>query len=144
MSLQVCLPIFLGVFIYLAWRTPTILLFHWIDAACLTGPVHNLRAWMQPLRTAIPDIVVFSLPTALWTYAITVFNVELWRDQPASTGKLIWFVAGALLSVGGEIGQRTAQLPGTFDAVDLYASVFAALVAGFPLLVTSMRRNSLE
>lgn len=92
-SVRVAMPIFIGATMYLAWRTPTLLLFHWVDRVGLIESVMRLRAWMQPFRGVLPDLLVFSLPNALWAYAVTAFNAELWRSKPASVGKIFWCAA---------------------------------------------------
>lgn len=137
MAIRVLVPIAVGATIYLVWRTPTILLFDWINVAGFHQPLMRLRAWMHPFRTGLPNVIVFSLPNALWVYAVTAFNVEVWRRQPTSVSKIAWCGIGPLLALAAEIGQWMALVPGTFDIIDLVTIVIATLTAVVPMALPS-------
>jgi len=117
-SLHVMLPVLLGASIYILWRAPTLLVFHWFEALSLSSLILHLRGLAEPLLSVIPKWFLFSLPDALWVYSLTAAMTLLWRgsDDPR---KRFWIGAGLMLGVGGEVLQFWKIIPGTFDLQDL-------------------------
>ena len=125
--LQVVIPTLVGAAIYTLWGTRTLLVFKWYNAFGLTRTVAYLRTVAGP-RSALPSVVIFSLPDALWVYALTATMCCIWWDIDG-LGKRIWICAGVLLGVAGELGQLFGLVPGTFDPLDLLACVVAGVSA---------------
>jgi hypothetical protein len=116
--LHVLLPIALGAAIYVLWRAESLLVFRWIDAAGLRPVVDAVRRTLSGARAWLPDWLLYSLPDALWVYAGVAFYAIVWRGgHPRS--RLLWTALPALLALGGELGQLTGAVPGTFCPVDL-------------------------
>lgn len=119
-------PLLLGGVIYIAWRSRTLLMFRWFEIVGVD---------VQPTRDALSefaptsDVVLFSLPNALWAYALVSFFCIVWHEQPGTTARL-WIAAACTLAVAPEIGQSLGFISGTFDRLDLLtasAAVCAAL-----------------
>lgn len=134
--LHVVIPTLVGAAIYTLWGTRTLLVFKWYNAFGLTRTVAYLRTVAGP-RSALPSVVIFSLPDALWVYALTATMCCIWWDIDG-LAKRVWIGVPVLLGVTGELGQLFGLVPGTFDPLDLLAYV----VGGVSAVV--LTNNSLE
>jgi hypothetical protein len=123
LSLHVLLPLSCGGSIYVLFRPRTLVMFDWFDAMGLGALFDSLRNAASSV--ALPDVVLFSLPNALWLYAFVYLIRRLW---PSGMGAL-WVVAPVLLGVGAEFGQLVGLVPGTFDLLDFSTSVVAVALA---------------
>lgn len=113
---HVVAPVVLGALIYLLWRSPRLLVFDWASTVGAQPAVQAARHTVAGF--AIPAVVLFSLPDALWTYALTYAVGAVW-SAPRSAGRRVWLALCALAALGPEIGQALTAVPGTFDPVDL-------------------------
>jgi hypothetical protein len=117
---HVVLPTLIGASIYLFFRTPTLLVFRWIEAIGLLDPVMILRE--QVAFVQLPEWLLYSLPDGLWVYATTSWMVLMWRGARS----WLWLSTGVLLAVGAELGQAVGCVPGTYQHLDMlfYGSAF--------------------
>jgi len=127
-AVHCALPILIGGLIYIFWRDESLLMFEWAEAIGLTQWVVVAREAMGPYGSWVPEWVMFSVPDGAWVYAGTAFFGRLWRDGPmwAHVG---WTGIAAALAIGGELGQITGLVPGTFDWVDLVCYAVAGCIA---------------
>ncbi|HJN73020.1 MAG TPA: hypothetical protein QGF58_03705 [Myxococcota bacterium] len=123
---DVAAPLAVGSAVYLLWRSSALRVFDWVRALGLGGPLGSAREAVEGL--VIPEIVLYSLPDALWTYALTAFMGRLWRGR-VSLGSAPWLGIGVLIGCGGEGLQAIGLLPGTFDVLDLLLCAAAGLLA---------------
>lgn len=77
---------------------------------------------------APPDLVLYSVPDALWTYALTAAMARIWSTR-VSLQSAPWLAIGVAIGCGGELLQLIGLLPGTFDVVDLLLCAAAGLLA---------------
>ena len=133
--MHVALPVALGAAVYLLWRAPHLRVFRWAEAVRADAAVERLRAWAAGARPHLPEAFLFSLPDALWVYALTAALALVWRRErgPAAAA---WLAVGPLLGVGSELGQRAGMVPGTFDPLD---AALCALAAGLAWLLVYRR-----
>ena len=125
---HVVAPVAAGAGVYLLWRAPTLAGFGWARAAGLGGVVESARTWAAGARPHVPDLVLFTLPDALWAYALTAALALVWRRARGRAGAA--FVGlGAVLIVGGEAAQALGALPGTGDPADAALGLAAAALA---------------
>jgi hypothetical protein len=134
LALHVFLPVATGALIYVSWRSPTLLIFRWVRFCGMSGMLAKWRYAVLSGRPAFGDWVIFSLPDALWVYAVTACMSLIWRAR-RSWARRVWIAAGTVLGCGGEVLQQLGVVPGTYDPVDLLLSVAAALTSY--LLVTN-------
>ena len=78
---------------------------------------------LAPVRDRLPDVVLFSLPDALWIYALVSVLGALHHERGVRTG---WLGAAVVVGVGWELGQLAGLIAGTFDPADLVLSLAAA------------------
>lgn len=111
----------LGMVVY-ARRTPT-LGEHWLG---VTAPVNAWRPTLAPCLDSLPVWLLDSGPDAAWSFSLAAIVAVI-----AGRGRMgiAWRVAGFVLAVGYEVGQRYGVVPGTFDSGDLIAIIFAYALA---------------
>ena len=89
-------------------------------------------AWIRDVaKTTMPlppSWLVQNVPDALWGYAVGAFVTAVWARETTWVHWLWTGVAFALVA-GFEVGQRAGLVPGTFDPIDLAASICAFVVA---------------
>lgn len=127
--LHVVLPVAMGAAIYVAWRSPSLNLFRWLDFLGLSSAAFALRALLGGVREFLPRILLFSGPDALWVYALTSAMLLIWRGPTRSIRAWLWISAGFTISFVTELGQALDRFPGTFDSADLVCGFAAALLA---------------
>src|SRR6266550_20385 len=135
MSFHVLLPLLVGGLIYACWRDYTLPMFRWFELVGVGPVVQQLRITTTPLQARLPYWVEYSLPDAMWVYALTAFMALVWKGTNFRV-RAIWISAGLLLGAGSELGQLAGYVPGSFDASDLFLCVISA---GLALVLTSER-----
>ena len=133
--LHIFLPLLVGGLIYACWRDYTLPMFRWFELIGVGPVVQQLRVTTMPLQAGLPSWVEYSLPDAMWVYALTAFMALVWKGTNFRV-RVIWISAGLLLGAGSELGQLAGYVPGSFDASDFFLCVFAA---GLALVLTSDR-----
>jgi hypothetical protein len=119
------LPLLVGGMIYVCWRGDGLLMFDWFRRAGLDAWVVQLRAAAAPAGSLMPRWVVFSLPDALWVYAMTAFLAATWLDADRRAFRVGWISLACLLGAGAEVGQLAGVVPGTFDPADFSLCLLA-------------------
>ena len=121
---HVVIPLFVGGFIYAAWRSPALRFGRWIEGAGLAEEWSLLRSVLASWRPELPDWFLYSVPDALWAYAFGWGSSRIWGETgyPWRRG---FHALGLLLAVGAEIGQGIGVVPGIFDPLDLFGSAAA-------------------
>lgn len=113
-----------GAVLYLGFRAETLLGWHWAASIGVDGVGLRVRAALAPLAPYLPDWALFTLPDALWVYALTFVVAHLVRSaRPVERG--LWLTVVLALGPGAELGQAVGLVPGTFDPADLVATLVA-------------------
>ena len=101
-------PLLLGSMIYILFRSESLLynrllgfLFHPIATP----------------KTAIEQLIVYSLPDGLWAMSYTMLILHIRKNTKITT--LIWSSIIPLIGIISEIAQYFFIIPGTFDIFDL-------------------------
>lgn len=81
--------------------------------------VENTRLWAASFANDLPAWVIFSLPDALYTYALAAFVLLIWRRAN------LWLGVAVSIGILPEIGQGVGLVPGIFDPVDLGLKIIA-------------------
>lgn len=126
-GIHVVLPIVLGSLIYVLWRDRSLWVFDWLDALGLTDLTMKLRLAAQPVTAWLPHCVLYCLPDGLWVYALVASMAQIWREQKGVVC-FAWLATGPVLGCGGELGQLTGLVPGTFDYTDLMLCLTGAVL----------------
>lgn len=122
------LPLWIGGWVYLLFRSESLLMFRWADFLGLLEFIREQReTWGEGSET-LPGWVLFSLPDGAWVYTATAFFGRLWRTGPLLP-HVAWTGSASVLAIGGEFAQWPGWIPGTFDWVDLILYLVAAIVS---------------
>ena len=108
------LPVFLGGLIYIIWRSTSLLMFSWFDGFGLTSHINVLRN----ISFAVPEWVIYSLPSGLWIYSFSFILIYIWHDAK-SKSKYLWMSLAPIIALSSELGQLIGVIPGTFDLADI-------------------------
>lgn len=131
-------PLLAGGLLYLGARSDELLYWRWARAI---GVEHALRAVREALSflAHAPSWVRFTLPDALWVYALTA-TVCLLHRRPRG-----YLLVPLALGPGAELLQAAGVLAGTFDPLDLIATTLALVLGvalttpGSPRVVPALR-----
>lgn len=120
--LHVLLPIFVGGFIYIIFRSKSLIMFQWFELIGISDLIQSIRNNFYHFKASIPQWLYFSIPDALWVYSFTstILLIESnWKVL--KFWLLVPFVLGPLI----EIFQFFKLFPGTFDLLDLLFTCIA-------------------
>lgn len=118
--LQIYLPLIIGGFIYLGFRSTSLLMFKYFKFLGMQQAIEKLRVFVNPLSDGLPEWVIFSLPDGLWTFAFVAYILQVNGGRPSN-----WLALPVIFSIGVELAQMTQYVPGTFDYIDLIISILA-------------------
>lgn len=122
------IPLWIGGWIYLLWRSESLLMFQWAESIGIRWFVEMGRDWFGHIGPSLPDWFLFSVPDGAWVYVATAFFGRLWRTGPLWS-HVCWTSIAPALAIGGELGQIPGFIPGTFDWMDLVAYLLAAAIS---------------
>ncbi len=106
----------LGGMVYVLFRPRTLRLFALADAIGLGG---TLDKWRQATEGCmLPDFVLYSLPSGLWTASYLLIIDSMFRHLPLRQ-RLRWASIIPTIGLGSELMQGAGVLPGTYDVSDL-------------------------
>ncbi len=116
-----------GAAVYLA-RPGTVVMTSWLPG----GLRASLRAALGGGLSVLPGWFRGVLPDLLWAGALGCVLALVWRGDGARArlAARSWLVAGLALALGWEVGQRFGVVPGTFDPLDLLASLVGYVAGG--------------
>lgn len=116
--LHIVLPLVVGTWIYLAFRSESLLAFQWLDQFGI-----DVRSIRWETTTPFNHFIRYCLPDGLWVYAGTAWMLMIWKKTNA------WVMSFAVLMVVAEFGQLAGLVPGTYDPLDIVATVVAFTTA---------------
>jgi hypothetical protein len=128
MCIHVILPLVAGILIYVLWRSPSLLVFDWLEMIGLQPAAVLVRELAAPFEPSIPPWVLFNLPDGLWTYSMASAVLLTWQNR-SGRGWIGWYAAAATLPIAGEIAQMFGLLPGTYEAMDLLFDGLGSVLA---------------
>jgi len=138
LGLHVLLPIMIGAFIYVVWRSTGLWWFIWAKTVSLENEVTFIRTIFAPIRNYLSHWILYSLPDALWVYAATAYMLLIWSKRK-NYEKYIWLFVGPCLGVGSELAQLAGKVPGTFDLCDLTMLIIASIL---PFILLSRKEKT--
>ena len=128
------MPVFIGGFIYLTYRTENLLMFGWFEKIGLYSLIDFLRNNEFLQKMNIPNWIKYSLPDALWLFSFIYVVLTLWSFQ-INRHSIFWITLVPAIGLFSELGQLFGIIPGTFDVVDLFLLVLASIL---PFLIESI------
>lgn len=133
--IHVLFPILLGGFIYLLFRSKSLIMFNWFKVIGILDLIQSFRNSFYDFKTCIPNWIYFSIPDALWVYSFTSTILLFESNWKVLTfWLLVPFLFGPLI----EIFQLFRLFPGTFDPLDL---LFTSIAFMFSILIFNYNKN---
>jgi hypothetical protein len=142
LTLHAVLPVLIGGVIYVCWRAQSILMFAWFRQIGLDPLIIRLRNFSAPAMSFLPSWFLFSLPDALWVYALTAFLANSWLKVNHQKLRFAWLSVGFILGAGAELGQLVGVVPGTFDLVDFFLCL-TAFVSALVITQNNLKKGRL-
>ena len=136
-AVVVTFPLLIGGAIYLGFRTDDLLMFRAAERAGLDGIVAGYRSAVAPLRSALPDWVVFSLPNGLWSLSLVSLFGLLWRHEQRTAA--VAMVGASVFTILPELLQAVRVVPGTYSGQDLLTGAIACCLAALAVRLLSIR-----
>ncbi len=130
-----------GGFIYIFWRSESLIMFNWFKELNLYSLIKYLRNVAQTYSNIFPHWFYYSLPNALWFFSGLLLFHAIWDNKKYSQQRIIWLTVFISLALGSEVAQLFAIIPGTFDTTDLLLIFVAWLTV---LVITNRNRNITE
>ena len=137
--IHVFLPTVFGATIYAFYRATDLWAYQLLIAFGFESPINHIRLLLAPTTAYLPSWFLFSLPDALWVYALTNCMIFIWQDSN-SLYRYAWCSVGIILAIGSEFGQFLGIVPGTFDLIDIIGYAFAFVVV---ILFTAKKQWSI-
>jgi hypothetical protein len=120
----------IGSAIYVVWRSHSLLMFQWFDAAGIGPLIERIRFQFHFVQ--VPGWIRYSLPDGLWACSGVFLFSAIWAGS-RSPVRYFWICLAPCLAIGGELAQSMHLIPGTFDFVDL---VTCASLSGASVVLT--------
>ena len=110
--------LFIGSYLYLKFRSETLLMFKWAENLGLDFIVSSIRRSFEGLNLYQMNYFVFSAPYGLWVISFCCFIGAIWHKD-SSVSAIIWRLFVPVIAISSEILQFVGFLPGTYDINDL-------------------------
>ena len=108
----------LGGGIYLLFRSGNLNMFKWFENTQIFKIICTLRIKTLPLKSEIPEWIIFSAPDGLWVLSYECLVLIIWRAE-INAQSVFWLFLIPTLAVVSELLQYVHVMPGTFDINDI-------------------------
>ena len=122
-----------GSFLYLKFRSETLLMFTWAENLGLNYIISAIRESSSVLNSPQMKYVVFSAPFGMWVISFCCFIGAIWHKDSSFTA-IIWRLFAPAIAISSELFQFLGLLPGTYDANDLLMLIFSTIM-GFTISI---------
>ena len=116
-----------GSYIYLKFRSETLLMFKWAKNLGLDFIVSSIRGSFESLNSDRMKYIIFSAPYGLWVISFCCFIDAIWHKD-SSFAAIILRLIVPVIAVSSELLQFVGFLPGTFDINDLLVLIVSTIV----------------
>lgn len=110
------LPLILGGFIYIIFRTETLIMFHWFKYLNFSDEINIIKNF-KPVHY-FPNWFIYNLPDGLWIFSYTAISLEIWKHS-ITRQNIFWIFSIPIIAVLSEFLQLFKIIPGTFDFLDV-------------------------
>lgn len=128
------ISLLIGFLIYIAYRSETLLMFHWFRDLSIHHSILKIR---DTINITIPNWAIFSLPYAFWNFSLGTSLIAIWYEKMDNLIK-IGIVSLVLLSgVVIELLQGINLIRGTFDIIDFILLNISAIIVILLIFIDS-------
>lgn len=129
------LPVVVGGFIYIIFRTERLIMFNWFEYLRLSDQINILKNIRN--ICSFPNWVIYSLPDGLWTFSYVSISLQIWKFS-MTRQNIFWIFSIPIVAVLSEFFQLFRLIPGTFDLIDI---IFYLLGASMPYYLSKNNLN---
>ena len=117
----------LGSYLYLKFRSETLLMFKWAENFGLNFIVSSLRGSSSVLNSPQLKYIIFSAPYGMWVISFCCFIGAIWHND-SSVSAMIWRLLVPAIAIISELFQFVGLLPGTYDKNDLLVLIVSTIM----------------
>ena len=117
----------IGSYLYLKFRSETLLMFKWAKNLGLDFIVSLIRGSFESLNSDRMKYIIFSAPYGLWVISFCCFIGAIWHKD-SSLSAIILRLIVPVIAVSSELLQFVGFLPGTFDINDLLVLIVSTII----------------
>ena len=117
----------IGSYLYLKFRSETLLMFKWAKNLGLDFIVSSIRGSFESLNSDRMKYIIFSAPYGLWVISFCCFIGAIWHKD-SSLSAIILRLIVPVIAVSSELLQFVGFLPGTFDINDLLVLIVSTII----------------
>ena len=117
----------IGSYLYLKFRSETLLMFKWAKNLGLDFIVSSIRGSFESLNSDRMKYIIFSAPYGLWVISFCCFIGAIWHKD-SSLSAIILRLIVPVIAVSSELIQFVGFLPGTFDINDLLVLIVSTII----------------
>ena len=117
----------IGSYLYLKFRSETLLIFKWAKNLGLDYIVNSIRGSFESLNSDRMKYIIFSAPYGFWVISFCCFIGAIWHKD-SSLSAIIMRLIVPLIAVSSELLQFVGFLPGTFDINDLFVLIVSTII----------------
>jgi len=125
------LSLVLGTFIYVLFRTSSLMVFSWSSSVGIKLLDTKMRKLTTAFSPNLPEWFLFSFPDSLWVFSYVCLMLGIWKGI-ISPSNLFWIIIVPFIAVCSELGQLMGFITGTFDTLDILFYLTGGL---FPFLL---------
>ena len=116
----------IGSYLYLKFRSETLLMFTWAENLGLNFIVSSIRE-SSILNSPKLEYFIYSTPFGMWVVSFCCFIGAIWHKD-SSIEAIIWRLFAPAIAISSELLQFVGVLPGTFDTNDLLVLIVSTII----------------
>ena len=116
----------LGSYLYLKFRSETLLMFTWTENLGLNFIVSSIRE-SSILNSPKLEYFIYSTPFGMWVVSFCCFIGAIWHKD-ISIEAIIWRLFAPAIAISSELLQFVGVIPGTFDTNDLLVLIVSTII----------------
>ena len=117
----------IGSYLYLKFRSETLLMFKWAKNLGLDFIVSSIRGSFESLNSDRMKYIIFSAPYGFWVISFCCFIGAIWHKDN-SFSAIIWRLFVPVIAISSELLQFVGLLPGTYDTNDLLVLIVSTII----------------
>ena len=117
----------IGSYLYLKFRSETLLMFKWAKNLGLDFIVSSIRGSFESLNSDRMKYIIFSAPYGLWVISFCCFIGAIWHKDSSFSAIILRLIV-PVIAVSSELLQFVGFLPGTFDINDLLVLIVSTII----------------
>lgn len=128
---EAILSILIGGFIYIIFRTDSLVMFNWFKHLHLSDLIYSLRHLLIIPVPSVIKTLIYTAPGGLWTFSYIAFLLLIWNME-INRRNIFYFIFIPVTAIASEFLQLSGFIAGTFNYHDITSYMAGAVL---PLLI---------